>query len=189
MAAGLATYLNPTSGTYVGFDPVKMGIIWCEKAFADYPHFHFEEANIHNELYRPYGKTRPAEYRFPVFDASIDMVIATSVFTHLHFDDVKAYLKEVARVFTPTGKIFATFFLYEGEKAYASSVPHLKFSVADERFPFQYHVAGYPPLAAVSLKREVLRDLITQVLGRQPKFFPGRWRAGEGPSFQDLVIV
>ena len=116
MAAGLACYLDPLTGRYHGFDPVPKGIAWCNQAFAAYPHFRFEQADVFNEHYWPQGRVLATDYHFPLPDWSVDFAIATSVFTHLYYEEVEAYLKEAARVLKPEGVLFSTFLLFDGER-------------------------------------------------------------------------
>jgi len=83
MAAGLACYLDPLTGRYHGFDPVPKGIAWCNQAFAAYPHFRFEQADVFNEHYWPQGRVLATDYHFPLPDWSVDFAIATSVHASL----------------------------------------------------------------------------------------------------------
>ncbi len=191
MAAGLACYLDPEKGRYIGFDPVVEGIDWCKSNYgADFPHFSFEWVDFYNELYRPEGRILTTQYRFPIEDGSVDLAILTSVLTHLYFEEIAAYLKELARFTKPEGRIFATAYLFEGvAPERLPEVPHLDFSQADARHSFQYHVAGYPPLAAVAYREEDFAACFGAQTGRIPQIFKGRWRGGAGPWFQDLVLA
>lgn len=190
MAAGLACYLDPAEGRYIGFDPVIEGIDWCKKNYgADYPHFTFEWVDLYNELYRPEGRILTTDYRFPIEDGSVDLAILTSVFTHLYIEEIAAYLKDVARFTKPDGRIFATAYLFEGDAPDRfPALPHLDFSERDPRHAFQFHVAEYPPLAAVAYREDEFIACFRAQTGRIPKISKGRWRGGAGPWFQDLVL-
>lgn len=190
MAAGLACYLDPLTGRYCGFDPVAKGIAWCKRAFAAYPHFRFDEADVFNEHYRPDGRLLSTEYRFPPGDWSVDFAIATSIFTHLYHEEVEAYLREAARVLKPEGRLFSTFLLYDGDcPQRRPELPHLDFSVRNALRPNVWHVKDRPPLSAVAYKASDVIDLIRQATGRRAKVLPGRWRGGAGPFFQDVVLA
>ena len=190
MAAGLACYLDPVRGRYAGFDPVQRGIDWCRTAFAAYPHFRFETSNVFNEHYRQDGAILATEYRFPMADTSADFVIATSVFTHLYYEEIEAYLKEVARVLKPGGRMFATFLLFDGDAPKRRPhLPHLDFSLAHAARPEQWHVENAPPLSAVAYRSAAVTELITRTTGRLAGVLPGRWRGGSGPFFQDVVLI
>jgi SAM-dependent methyltransferase len=190
MAAGLSCYLDPASGRYVGFDPVAQGIDWCRAAFAAYPHFRFEAIDVFNEHYHQDGALLATQYRFPAEDSSIDFAIATSVFTHLYFEEIWAYLKESARVLKPGGRLFSTFFLYDGEcPARLPNLPHLDFTVRHGVRLDQWHVKNYPPLAAVAYHSSTVTEMIARTMRREAKVLPGRWRGGPGPFFQDVVLA
>ncbi len=190
MAAGLACYLDPARGRYLGFDPVERGIAWCRRAFANYPHFRFAAIDVFNEHYRRDGGLLATEYRFPAGDASIDFAIATSVFTHLYYEEICAYLKETVRVLKPKGKLFSTFLLYDGDSPPRSPhLPHLDFSVQNAARPEQWHVKDHPPLAAVAYRADTVKEMIRRAMGREAEIMPGRWRGGAGPFFQDVVLA
>lgn len=57
-----------------------------------------------------YRFIRSAAVAFPLPDASADMIIAFSVFTHLLHEECYAYLQDAVRVLRPGGKIVFSFF-------------------------------------------------------------------------------
>lgn len=187
MAGGLSRYLDETAGRYTGFDPILGGIEWCRSAFADRPGFAFHWADIHNELYNPNGRLRAGDYVFPCDDATVDLAIATSVFTHLYQDDIRAYLMEAARVLKPGGRLFATAYLYKGDRP--TSALHVAFESPASETGHRWHIANNPPLAGVCFQEDYFRGLVMGATGREPFIREGRWRGGEGPWFQDLIIV
>ena len=190
MASGLACYLDPAQGRYTGFDPVLRGVEWCRTAFAAYPHFAFQSADVFNELYHPGGSTLSTNFVFPAAAASMDFVIATSVFTHLYFEEVEAYLAEVRRILRPGGRLFSTFFLFEGDAPPRSPArPHVDFSVRNARHPEQWHVEGRAPLSAVAYEAGTVADMCRRITGRSPSIIAGRWRGRPGPAFQDIVLL
>jgi hypothetical protein len=50
---------------------------------------------------------------FPVNDSEFSLVIAHSVFTHLTMSQAEYYLSEVARILTPRGMAFTTWFFFD----------------------------------------------------------------------------
>jgi len=190
ITSGLSLYLDRDKGRYTGFDPVIEGVEWCRRAYADRPNFHFEWADLYNELYRPDGTILSTDFVFPVEDSSVDFAILTSVFTHLYEPEIAAYLKQLARVMKPDGRVFATAFLYDGAApVQPEGAPHLQFNVQDERNPNRWHVRDYPPLAAVCYSERYFAELVTGLTGRAPDIRKGLWRGGPGPWAQDLVLL
>jgi ubiquinone/menaquinone biosynthesis C-methylase UbiE len=117
MAIPLTTYLDKAQGgSYDGFDIVPHGIKFCQRRITPkFPHFQFQQADIHNRFYNPKGRYKASEYRFPFNDNIFDMVYLTSVFTHMHTQEVKHYMSEINRVLKPGGKSFITYFLLNDE--------------------------------------------------------------------------
>ena len=99
------------SGAYHGLEIVEESVQWCQLAYRRYPNFHFRHADIRNSVYNPKGTVSAAEFRFPFSERSATFAILTSVFTHMLPGEVENYLSELARVLTPEGRAFATFFL------------------------------------------------------------------------------
>lgn len=189
MARPLLGFLDPERGSYDGFDVHRKGIGWCRRRYARHPHFRFLRADLYNRVYHPGGAHRAAEYRFPYDDRSFDLVIATSVFTHLLEEEADHYLAESARVLADGGRMLATFFVLDDESrrriaAGTAGMPFLDpeahVAVVSEDLPEEAvaYDAGWidERLAAHGLARVLRR--------------PGTWSGREdGLSFQDIVVA
>jgi SAM-dependent methyltransferase len=190
MARPLAGFLDPATGSYEGFDVDRDGIGWARRHYARrHPNFRFQVADLFNRRYHPGGAHRAADYRFPYDDGGFDLVIATSVFTHLLEEEADHYLAESARVLAPGGRLFATFFVLDeaARRAIAAGEAGLQFldpgahvAVLSEDLPEEavaYDVAWIGErLTAHGLEQRTLR--------------PGTWSGREdGLSFQDLVVA
>lgn len=115
MAVALTGYLAPDA-SYDGFDIVRQGIEWCQRAITSrYPSFRFQHADLYNGEYNPRGTVQASEYRFPYGDGSFDFVFLTSVFTHMLPPDIRHYLAEVRRVLKPNGRCLVTWFVLDAE--------------------------------------------------------------------------
>lgn len=189
MASGLSLYLDEKKGRYVGFEPVQAGVAWCRKAYSGLPHFKFVWVDLFNELYNEDGKVKPADYRFPMEDGAADLVIATSIFTHLYEDDIAAYCREIKRVLKPDGKLFATVYVFNGEHPPESERHLVRFDQTDLRNPSRRHISDAPPLAAVCYQSEYLSGIIQENLSRPIELLKGRWQGAEGPWYQDLILA
>jgi SAM-dependent methyltransferase len=142
LAVVLTRHLGP-DGRYEGLDVVRTGIDWCtENITPRYPAFRFTLADVYNGEYNPSGTQAPTEYRFPYFDASFDLVVLTSVFTHMLPAESEHYVEEIARVLRPGGRCFVTYSLLNPE-----SRRLMEAGAADMRFK---HPMG--PCAVVDLK-------------------------------------
>ena len=115
LAAPLTRYLD-ARGRYEGFDVVDVGIDWCRREVTPrFPHFRFQLADVYSGSYHPRGRYAACEYEFPYADGAFDVVVLTSVFTHMLPADVANYVAQVARVLKPGGTALATFFLRNAE--------------------------------------------------------------------------
>lgn len=189
MASGLSLYLDEKSGRYVGFDPVQHGVKWCQAAYAGKASFSFVWADIYHDLYNPGGRVRAEDYVFPCEDNTVDFIIATSIFTHLYEKEIRGQLMQTARVLKPDGRLFATAYLYQGERP-ETKMPHIiSFGKQADNMENRWHIENLPPLSGVCFSEAYFRGLVMGALGREPHIRKGRWQGGAGPWFQDLVIV
>jgi SAM-dependent methyltransferase len=184
MARPLVPVLQPP-GSYDGFDIAEPGIRWCQAHYRDTPApFRFKHADLHNSVYNPAGRDTPEAYTFPYGDGSFDLAIATSVFTHLLPEAADHYLAEAARVLTPNGRLFATWFLTDGRGVLP---PPFK------RDPARAPAAISDPSApetAVAYPEPWLRERLEANGVELDGIHPGSWRADRaGLTLQDVVVA
>jgi SAM-dependent methyltransferase len=186
MARVLVPELRPP-GSYDGFDVVPEAIAWCGKHYRDTPApFRFHHADLDNAEYNPGGLGVAARYRFPYDDASFELALAISVFTHLLADATDQYLVETSRVLAPRGRLFATWFLFSaGRPAGPDAAFHFSRSsgaaaLADPTVPE----------AAVAYDEEWLRErLCVHGLRLREPIHYGSWTGRPGVSFQDIIVA
>jgi SAM-dependent methyltransferase len=111
-ARPLARYLT---GTYEGLDVMPDAVQWCQSAYERFPNFHFQVADLHSVHYNPGGKLRPEQYSLPYKSEMFDLVLLSSVFTHMLPAGVARYFSEISRVLKPAGRCVATYFLLNEE--------------------------------------------------------------------------
>jgi SAM-dependent methyltransferase len=115
LAGPLTGFLGP-EGSYEGFDPSPERIEWCNEHIAPHhPNFRFIVADVYTGQYNPAARTKASEYVFPYEDGEFDVVLLSSVFTHMLPDDVAHYLDEIGRVQKPGGRSMITWFLLNEE--------------------------------------------------------------------------
>ena len=188
MARVLATELRPP-GSYDGFDIVHEAIEWCSRHYRDTPApFRFTHADLRNARYNPSGRASAAAYRFPYDDGAFDLVIATSVFTHLLAPEADNYIAECARVLAPGGRLFSTWLLvdHDGEGARG---PAAAFDF-DHREGEAFVDDPAVPEAAVGYGEDWLRSRLgSHGLDLCEPVHRGSWRGRSGLSFQDIVVA
>ena len=188
MAVPLSKWLR--GGTYDGFDVVEPAVAWCrEHVTPRFPRFTFAVADVKNRLYRPEGKTDPAEWSFPYEADAFDFVFLTSVFTHMLPGEQERYVQEIARVLAPGGTCFATFFLWSDEAA-----ARVEQAPAGMRFRHAYD--GYRAVipenheAALAVPEADMRARFARHgLGVVEPVHFGLWCRPAGTTFQDIVVV
>jgi SAM-dependent methyltransferase len=115
LAVPLAGFLDE-SGSYEGFDNNEPRIAWCNERVAPlHPNFRFTAVDVYNSLYNPTGTVPATDFGFPYPDQDFDVVVLTSVVTHMVAEDVERYIAEIARVSRPGGRSFITWFLLNEE--------------------------------------------------------------------------
>jgi len=194
MAVPLTGYLE-ASARYEGFDVVPSGVKWCTRHISrQYPNFHFRYIPLENDLYTA-GGAESADFAFPYPATAFDLVILTSVFTHMLPDQVAHYLAEIQRVLRPGGRVFATFFLITDDSESPAATPGRTFS-----FPYDY---GHYRLmdervrsANVAYRKKYLQELVRRIGTsgglRIRECRPGAWSGRpetETLDFQDVVIL
>jgi SAM-dependent methyltransferase len=190
MALPLTQYLE--GGTYDGVDIVDEGITWCKKSITPrYDNFRFHQLDLQHAIYNPTGRHRTTELRLPFADGAFDFVFMTSVVTHLHADEVRAYAREIRRVMTPQARLFCTTFMLnrparDGLNAGKGALPFDGCAATPE-----VPADASNPLAAVAFEEEFLLRLFLEAgLRRNRPPVYGRWsgRAAAGDTFQDVNL-
>jgi SAM-dependent methyltransferase len=185
MARVLVPVLRPP-GAYDGFDIVPTGIAWCRAHYLDTPApFRFVHADLRNARYNPGGRERAQDYRFPYEEDAFDLVLATSVFTHLLVPAAERYLAEAARVLASGGRLFATWFLLSGEQRLSPPPP---FRSNDATLPATIADPAIPE-SKVAYDESWLRERLSQSGFRLRAVHRGSWSGRPGLSQQDIAIA
>lgn len=103
-------------GKYFGFDVDADMVRWCQQNF-DPEHFSFRAVDMFSAVYNPGGASVAKVHLEGCDDNAIDLVISQSLFSHLLESDVRAYVKEAARVLRPGGIMAMTFFCMDDLRA------------------------------------------------------------------------
>jgi SAM-dependent methyltransferase len=184
VARVLARELRPP-GSYDGFDIVPDSIAWCQQHYRrTAAPFRFKHANVRNTAYNPGGDRAAEDFEFPYADASFDLAIAISLFTHLLPESADHYLSEANRVLAPGGRMLLTCFLLTDTPPPA---PAFEFQETDGDAAI---VSADVPEAAVAYPEEWIRERLALVglTVREPVQF-GSWRGTRAIPYQDIVVV
>lgn len=188
VARPLTGYLNH-KGRYEGFDVVPDGINWCKKHYKKHTNFNFKYIPLENDLYNLDSNEQAAQFSFPYDDENFDIVVLTSVFTHMQPEEVKNYLNEIARVLKPGGRCFATFFVInESSESYLDNSPN----------PFFPHRHGNYFLhnnrvknANIAYRVSFIAETANKAGLKMQQFHEGWWAGrsnDECMNFQDVIV-
>ena len=172
-------------GSYDGFDIVSESIEWCQRHYtATKAPFRFQHADVHNSAYNPGGSLAAQDYEFPFADASFDLIIAVSLFTHLVPASAEHYISEARRVLAPGGRMLLTWFLLGDTPPPA---PLFAFHPTDGPASV---VNPENPEAAIAYPESWLRDRLAahDLVIREPIQY-GSWRGIRSISYQDVVVI
>lgn len=177
-------------GSYDGLDAVKKYTDWCrENLGLDPNRFRFHHADIRTTFYNPDGAIDAKDFVFPWPDGSFDLVIATSLFTHLLPSATEHYAREIARVLAPKGRLFATFFILDeqGRSAVATGATHPTFLHAIEHG--RVHDPSVPE-SAVAVDDAFLFPTLASAGLTVSAVHSGHWkRDGDGVEYQDMLLA
>ena len=187
LAAPLTQYLSG-EGSYRGFDLVEIGVRWATNHITrQYPNFIFERADVYSEMYHPEGRVRAGEYRFPYADASFDRVFAYSLFTHMLPDDMRNYLREIARVIKPDGCALITYFLLDDNSREALANGRCAISFQPYLPECLTRNVELPESALCYFEAAVKRAHCEAGLKIERVSY-GSWRGGSSRAFQDITV-
>ena len=185
----VAMFIAPSlsdKGSYHGFDTWTEGIRWAtDNITTYYPNMVFKT------LVRAQEESGYRADTFRVLDIDdniCDLVVATSLFTHLRYDAVCSYMREIHRIMKKGARAYLTFFIYDEESVRAITYEDLK----ADRYGF-YYVAGnyavsyFRETAMLDIVREANLQLHIKKFGywRGEKYLADRWPTG----YQDLIIL
>jgi len=162
--------------------------------------FEFVHLPIYNEQYAA-GQARE-RVRWPLANATFDMVTALSVWTHLNEDDAVFYVKEINRVLRPGGRALITFFVLDD--AYRQSLPlrterAARYHATDKRWwVFDKACSGSGewfcptwatcPEVATGVTPRALEMIVQATALRHVLTYPGTWKESAGVYFQDVLV-
>lgn len=99
---------------YEGVDVMAPPIAWCRDTISPVqPAYRFRTIDVYNERYNPTGSQAAIGVALPFDDRTFDIAYAYSVFSHMHTEDVRAYLFEFARLLSDDGVAMVTAFVEE----------------------------------------------------------------------------
>ena len=148
--------------SYIGMDVDRAGVRWCQRNITRRnPRFTFYHADCYNASYNPQGTIAAADYRFPHEDASFELILLTSLCTHILEPELRHYIQEIGRLLTPGGFTYATFFLFEKPEEVTAGMPRHGIAFPFLRGQCAVSCEEYPT-NAVAYNESFVRELVEQ---------------------------
>ncbi len=173
-------------GRYDGFDMLRPHMEWCNQHLGS-RRFRYHYLNIHSERYSPTGTLQQRDVRFDVPAGTADLVVLTSVFTHMYPDDVVHYLHECRRLVSPGGRVYATFFVLNDLQRGRTN----HYALPHELTPFCRYMSETEPLHVIGYEEAWLREQFAAAgFTMDGPFRQGAWSGQPEPfDFQDTVVL
>jgi len=189
MAVPMTRFLE--HGTYDGIDVSAADMSWCRRHISrKYPNFRFHTSEVHHREYNPGGTSSALDDRLPFADGSFDVVLASSLFTHLLAAETEHYLGEVSRVLAGGGAALVSFFLLNEESRALIAAEACGFRFATSVGDAYLHDVRNPE-GAVAYDEPFILDLFRRhrLAVGEPLLY-GCWCCRERfTSYQDIVVA
>lgn len=193
VGSGLARIAFPLShllgqdARYTGLDVAPAYVAWCRTTFQDDRRFDFEHLDVFSSQYNPGARRKAHRARFPFEAGRFELVLATSLFTHLVPKEARRYTREIARVLQPGGTFFCTLLLDD-----SGSRPRID---AGETYPIFRHsirhahiVDANSPADGVALDRDWFAHELDRAGLQLDSIREGGWR-GTNAYYQDVLVA
>lgn len=189
VAAALTPHLG-ARGSYDGFDPDAEAIRWCrENISVRFKNFRFSHADVANTQYNPDGVLRAEDVHLPYADASMDVILLKSVFTHMPARQMQNYMKEIRRLLRQGGRCLASYYLLNDASRACIAAARSPYAFA-HRGEGCWIVDPRVPDYGVAYDEQAVRDAAAAagLCVSEPVHY-GSWCGRDDfLSFQDLVI-
>ncbi len=188
-AVALTQYLS-SNGSYVGMDTYPFGIAWAKEHITPYfPNFSFQTVDVFNNLYNPTATVRASEFVFPYEDASYDLALLNSVFTHMMPEDVLGYLSQIYRVLDQDARLYCTWFLMSDEtQEVLENNPDTAIRL-EHGFGSFYVDNPKDPEEAVGYDENFVRNMLEQQGFIIESLRPGNWCGRGSENYQDVIVA
>ncbi|MBI2254137.1 MAG: class I SAM-dependent methyltransferase [Proteobacteria bacterium] len=196
VAYGLTKVLGPDA-QYVGIDIVERAINWMQREYAPrHPNYKFHHLDVHSSAYNPKGRKQTEQVDFGFLgEQKFDVVILVSLFTHLHPDHVRHYLKLIHDVLKPDGRLFASVFINDDfAKAQYQKQKETGVKLTSRNFRFKgdgfYAAKDGNPEFIAAYDPEQIKDMWADSKMELEPFRYGTWcgRSGGHNFYQDVTI-
>jgi cyclopropane fatty-acyl-phospholipid synthase-like methyltransferase len=178
-------------GRYHGMDILAEHVAWCTQVItpATRGRYTFEHLDLVNDRYNPAGTQAATEVTITCpFRA--DVILLTSVFTHMYADAIDHYLTQLSALLEPTGAVYATIFFMNDSQAVAQEKGGAPYPLRHDVGPWSRAWNKNDPLHVIAHDEAWFRDRADaaglHVTSTRYGFWCGRT---EAEGFQDSIVM
>lgn len=178
----------PFIGKYYGIDTSEIDINKCKNNYS-IDNCNFYHIQARNDLYNKYSKI-VSHTKWPMEDASLDAVVACSVFTHLNELDALFYMDLISKKLKPGGCAILTFFLLDKYYNFRkNNETRWKFDLLYPGSDNWYYPSCFKiPESQIGVTDSGIKKLLGEKLFIQ-NILNGSWKNNSaGLFFQDIII-
>jgi SAM-dependent methyltransferase len=179
---------NPDLG-YVGIEPQVEKIRALKKQYKRTA-FEFHHVDLANDFYNPGGTVDPEKTTLEIIQCNFDLIILSSVFTHVRPGTVENYSRLLSRLLKSDGRVWATCYLItEDEDRWLKD--DRDFAIEHDGFYSPYETK---PERSIAYPKEYLLDMLELGGLEVENCVYGSWRGGKydfdrNRFYQDILIL
>ncbi|MBV8096103.1 MAG: class I SAM-dependent methyltransferase [Acetobacteraceae bacterium] len=194
LAAALTQHIGE-QGSYCGVDVIAGLVDFANRHIASrFPNFRFLTLQQKNPAYARWQSAGKSPVLKSLDEAcapgTIDLCIATSLFTHLDTAMTRGTLQSMHRALKPDGRAFISLFLLDRvtSEAMRRGTPAFRFSHQHERGVWVENAAS--PLSALAFSLEAFFELLAEQRFYVDKMLYGGWAGRRRfTSGQDIMLI
>jgi SAM-dependent methyltransferase len=178
-------------GTYHGLEILRPHTEWAQQNLGN-DRFRFSHLDIRNGRYNPNGRLDAGEVRLQTHAARCDLIVLTSVFTHMYESEIENYLTCFSEMLQPGGQVVCTFFLLDAERRQAVINDESKLSLPYIRSPVARYHNSSDPLHAIAFERDWVETAAHRSGLLVKSISYGHWCDGRpkvAKQYQDFVVL
>lgn len=178
-------------GTYTGMDILPKHVAWCAANLTPFSkgRYRFFHLDVQNDRYNPTGSLAATDVDLELAGAG-DVVLVTSVFTHMWAESITHYVGELAKVLKAGGRILATFFLINDSQRALDAAGASRYPLVHESGPMSRYWSVDDPLHVIGYEQAWVESTLQQAGLRIDEVHLGSWCGRpDAAVYQDTLIL
>jgi SAM-dependent methyltransferase len=178
------------SGKYQGMEILKRHVTWCKENLST-DQIKFSHLDIYNSRYNPSGSIPADKVKLDRVADQSDLIVLTSVFTHMLPTDIENYIDCCSRMLLSGGRVCATFFLLNEQRRTLIENEQSRLPLSFKLTNFSLYHNEKDPLHAIAFDESWVFDLIQSKGMEVKQIHHGFWCDGNltnTSQYQDFVV-